>query len=220
MTFSIQENRKKKKSLVTLERSRWWPTARQGRLAAGARAERGGRQHGPREAVVGVVRARASGRQALCSLRTLEPAERGAAGQAGGASGRCAAAPLALQAAPRPEPARGGGAPRGRGSASCGTPGRGSAWGGAPRESRMCRFHGEWRSARVSRHHRVSVEGGLCRRPAEPRRALEPWARAQLASAAVPSPRGRVPAAPSLRVCVVRAHGPSSDGLPGGPGQP
>lgn len=111
--------------------------------------------------------------------------------------------------APRPEPARGGGAT-----------GRGSAWGGAPRESRMCRFHGEWRSARVSRHHRVSVEGGLCRRPAEPRRALEPWARAQLASAAVPSPRGRVPAAPSLRVCVVRAHGPSSDGLPGGPGQP
>lgn len=92
--------------------------------------------------------------------------------------------------------------------------------GGAPRESRMCRFHGAWRSARVSRHHRVSVEGGLCRRPAEPRRALEPWARAQLASAAVPSPRGRVPAAPSLRVCVVRAHGPSSDGLPGGPGQP
>lgn len=118
MTFSIQENRKKKKSLVTLERSRWWPTARQGRLAAGARAERGGRKHGPREAVVGVVRARASGRQALCSLRTLEPAERGAAGQAGGASGRCIWA-VRCSTAPRPEPAHGGGA-TGRGSAGAG----------------------------------------------------------------------------------------------------
>lgn len=199
MTFSIQENRKKKKSLVTLERSRWWPTARQGRLAAGARAERGGQQHGPREAVVGVVRARASGasgRQALCSLRTLEPAERGAGGQAGGASGRCIWA-VRCSTAPRPEPARGGGA-TGRGSAGAGLR---ELWdsGAGLRGNRACAGFMENGGPRASAVTTESRWRGGC--VAGPLSPAEPWSRGRGRSWRQPLSRRPSRAEPACLCC-------------------
>lgn len=187
MTFSIQENRKKKKSLVTLERSRWWPTARQGRLAAGARAERGGRQHGPREAVVGVVRARASGRQALCSLRTLEP-------QSGARPGRRVVhLGGALQHRSTP-----GASPRGRGYGAGLRVGRGSAGAGL-RGNRACAGFMENGGPRVSAVTTESRWRGGC--VAGPLSPAEPWSRGRGRSWRQPLSRRPSRAEPACLCC-------------------